>query len=185
MQFRAVPSVHDFPTAAVSRLSRSVRLLPAPAQWPLSSSDALINRDNHLIQAVCRMEWLNPVVGRSRAMREEIRQGGQAWYNGLRSRSSINASSSFRAGFGTVNNFSPTKIEFAPAMKQSALASRLKDRRPALSRTRDAGIRIRAVAMVLTRINGSKGSALPKGVPSTRASRLMGTLSGWGFSVES
>src|SRR5947199_9588591 len=114
------------------------------------------------------MESSDPAVDRLLAMREEPQQGGQAWCNGLRSRSSINASSSLRAGFGTVNNFSPTKIEFAPAIKQRALASRLNDRRPALRRTRDAGMRIRAVAMVLTRINESKGSASPKGVPSTR-----------------
>ena len=58
-------------------------------------------------------------------------------------------SSLLLAGFGVVSSFCPIKIELAPAMKQSAWASSERDSRPALNRTIDAGIKIRAVAIIL------------------------------------
>ena len=50
------------------------------------------------------------------------------------------------------------KIELAPARKQSACSSSLIASRPAESRTNDAGIMIRATAMVRTKSSGSSGS---------------------------
>ena len=102
-----------------------------------------------------------------------------------RPRSRNSRSSSSRSGFGVVSSFSPTKMEFAPARKHSAAASRVRERRPALSRTIEAGISRRAVAIVRTSVSGSTGSASPSGVPATRTSMLMGTLSGCGSSVAS
>ena len=61
----------------------------------------------------------------------------------------ISARSRLCSGFGVVSSLSPTKIEFAPAMKQSVMASRLSDRRPALSRTRDEGISVLAAAIAV------------------------------------
>jgi len=95
------------------------------------------------------------------------------------------AASSSGSGFGVVNSFSPIKSEFAPATKQSATASRESERRPALNRTIEAGMRIRAVAMVRTNTNGSTGSRFSSGVPATLTHALIGKLSGCGFNVES
>ena len=64
-----------------------------------------------------------------------------------------------------VRSFSPVKIELAPARKQSVTASCERPRRPAARRTRDAGIRMRAVAMARTMMSGSSSSAAPSGVP--------------------
>ena len=50
------------------------------------------------------------------------------------------------------------KIELAPARKHSACASSDSDSRPALSRTIDAGIRMRAVAIMRTSSSGSSGA---------------------------
>ena len=82
------------------------------------------------------------------------------------------------AGLGVVRSFSPKKIEFAPARKQRACNSSLIASRPAESRTNEAGIMIRATAMVRTNSSGSRGPASASGVPSTRTSILIGTLSG-------
>src|SRR5262249_7983566 len=59
------------------------------------------------------------------------------------------------AGFGVVRGFSPQKIELAPARKQSACSSLLFTSQPAESRTTEAGIRIRATAIVRTNSSGS------------------------------
>ena len=108
------------------------------------------------------------------------------WLDGRRKPRSRNSrSSSSRSGFGVVSSFSPTKMEFAPARKHSAAASRVSDRRPALRRTMEAGISKRAVAIVRARVRGSAGSASPSGVPGTLTSMLMGTLSGCGSRVAS
>ena len=72
---------------------------------------------------------------------------------------------------------------FAPAYKASSCASRGISVRPALSRTRDRGIMMRAVAIRRTSSSGSTGGSDASGVPSTRASALIGTLSGCGSSV--
>ena len=61
-------------------------------------------------------------------------------------------------GFGVVSSRSPRNTELAPARKQSACASSVSDSRPALSRTIDAGIRMRAVAIVRTSSSGSSGA---------------------------
>src|ERR1700722_19819561 len=66
-----------------------------------------------------------------------------------------NRASSPGSGFGVVNSFSPIKRELAPATKQRATASRERDRRPALRRTIEDGIRIRAVAIMRTKTSGS------------------------------
>ena len=78
---------------------------------------------------------------------------------------SSNRRSSSASGFGVVSSRSPRKTELAPARKQSACASSDSDRRPALRRTIDAGIRMRAVAIVRTSSNGSSGGRSPSGVP--------------------
>jgi len=57
--------------------------------------------------------------------------------------------------------------------------------RPALSRTRARGIITRAVATMRTRSSGSTGGIFSSGVPGTRTSALIGTLSGWGSSFAS
>ena len=77
-----------------------------------------------------------------------------------------------------VRSFSPIKMEFAPARKLRAVHSRVSDFLPALSLTLEAGIKILAVAMVRTKMSGSSVSVWARGVPSTRTSKLMGTLSG-------
>src|SRR5580693_6930514 len=61
------------------------------------------------------------------------------------------AASSSGSGFGVVSSFSPMNRELAPATKHSATASRESAFRPALRRTIEAGIRIRAVAIVRTK----------------------------------
>src|SRR6266436_5483860 len=88
-------------------------------------------------------------------------------------------------GFGVVRSFSPVKMEFAPARKQSVTASDDISRRPAASRTREAGIRTRAVAMARTMTSGSSAFTSASGVPSFRTSMLTGTLSGCGLRRES
>ena len=55
----------------------------------------------------------------------------------------------------------------------------------AARRTIDAGIRMRAVAMARTISSGSSAGTWASGVPSTRTSMLIGTLSGCGSSVAS
>ena len=82
--------------------------------------------------------------------------------------------SSSGSGFGVVSNFSPMNSELAPATKHSATASRESALRPALSRTIEAGIRIRAVAIVRTKTSGSSASRCSSGVPATRTSALIG-----------
>ena len=74
----------------------------------------------------------------------------------------------------------PTKIELAPAKKHRVTASGESCFRPAANRTREAGIRMRVVAMARTISNGSSAGIDASGVPSTRTSILMGTLSGCG-----
>ncbi len=70
------------------------------------------------------------------------------------------------AGLPAVSSVSPTKIEFAPAKKQSACNSSLIDVRPAESRTIERGIMMRASAMVRTNSSGSmRLRALSSGVP--------------------
>ena len=71
------------------------------------------------------------------------------------------------------------KIELAPARKASAWVSSLIVSRPADSRTTERGIMTRAAAIARTNSIPSSGSASASGVPSTRTSMLMGTLSGW------
>src|SRR5882762_9644386 len=68
------------------------------------------------------------------------------------------AASSSGSGLGVVSSFSPMNKEFAPATKQSATASRESERRPALNRTIEAGMRMRAVAIVRTKTSGSSAS---------------------------
>ena len=52
--------------------------------------------------------------------------------------------------------------------------------RPADRRTRDAGIRMRAVAIIRTSSRPSTGARSASGVPSTGTSAFIGTLSGCG-----
>src|SRR5262245_55888751 len=68
--------------------------------------------------------------------------------------------SDWDSGFGVVRSFSPKKTEFAPARKQRACASGESSSRPALSRTFERGIMIRAVAIIRTNSNGSSGGRL-------------------------
>ena len=91
---------------------------------------------------------------------------------------SNSASSAATSGFPVVSSFSPWKIEFAPATKHSACSSSLISARPALRRTIDAGIMIRATAIVRTNSNGSSSAVPASGVPSTCTRRLIGTESG-------
>ena len=60
------------------------------------------------------------------------------------------AMSSPKDGLGVVSNFSPAKMEFAPAIKQNACSEILISALPALRRTIVAGIRILAVAIMRT-----------------------------------
>ena len=71
----------------------------------------------------------------------------------------------------------PVEIELAPARKQSAWSSPLIASRPAESRTKESGIMMRATAMVRTN-RGIDRRFTSSGVPSTRTSMLIGTLSG-------
>jgi len=71
-----------------------------------------------------------------------------------------------------VRSFSPVKMEFAPARKHSATASRESLWRPPERRTREAGIKIRAVAMARTMIIGSSSGAFASGVPHISAYQL-------------
>ena len=82
-------------------------------------------------------------------------------------------------GFFVVSSLSPRKIELAPARKHSACSSSLICSRPADSRTIEAGITMRATAMVRTNSMPSSGAWPSSGVPSTCTSMLIGTLSGW------
>jgi len=59
-------------------------------------------------------------------------------------------------------------------------ASRESAVRPADSRTRAVGIRIRATAIIRTRSSGSTGGMCSSGVPGEGTRALIGTLSGWG-----
>jgi hypothetical protein len=90
------------------------------------------------------------------------------------------ALSSSASGFGVVRSLSPKKIELAPAYIASTWASRVSSERPALSRTRARGIKMRAHATMRTRSSGSTGGRCSSGVPGARTKALMGTLSGWG-----
>ena len=69
------------------------------------------------------------------------------------SRSSARSAST--SGLPVVSSFSPKKTELAPARKQSICASRVSASRPADSRTRARGIRMRAVAIMRTSSSGS------------------------------
>src|SRR5215813_6656252 len=91
-----------------------------------------------------------------------------------------NAWSRLRSGLGVVSSRSPMKIELAPARKQSACASSESESLPALNLTIEAGIRMRAVAIILTSSKGSVSGCSASGVPATRTNRLIGTLSGCG-----
>ena len=65
-------------------------------------------------------------------------------------------------------------MEFAPARKHKLTASRLKELRPALKRTIEAGMSRRAVAIVRARTRESTGSASARGVPLHRDQHIDG-----------
>src|SRR5262249_44657893 len=95
---------------------------------------------------------------------------------------SSSAASLFGSGLGVVSSSSPTKIEWAPARKQSACPSSLMPVRPALRRITASGIRRRATATVRTTSLQSSGALPSSGVPAIGTSELIGTLSGGGES---
>src|SRR5437870_287293 len=64
------------------------------------------------------------------------------------------------SGLQAVSKVSPTKIEFAPAKKQSACISSVIAERPADRRTYDFGIMMRASATIRTNSMGAIGAAL-------------------------
>ena len=89
------------------------------------------------------------------------------------------------SGLGVVSSRSPRNTEFAPASKHNACASSDSDSRPALNRTIDLGIRMRAVRDHAHQLEGIfRQACSPSGVPSTRTSIFTGTLSGCGLSVD-
>src|SRR3569833_4175559 len=88
------------------------------------------------------------------------------------------AISSSNDGFGVVNNFSPAKIEFAPAIKQYACATVLISVRPAERRTTVLGITIRAVAIIRTISQIDTRGWSASGGPCTGTNALTGTESG-------
>ena len=81
------------------------------------------------------------------------------------------------SGLPAVSKVSPTKIELAPAKKQSACISSLMAERPADRRTKDFGIMMRASAMMRMNSIGAIGAASASGVPGIGISMLIGTLS--------
>ncbi len=91
-----------------------------------------------------------------------------------------------RPGLGVVSSRAPQKIELAPARKHSACISSLMSSRPADSRTIDAGMADARDRDACARIRARRAPASrPSGVPATRTSRLIGTLSGCSGKVAS
>ena len=83
-------------------------------------------------------------------------------------------------GLGVVSSLAPVNRLLAPAKKARACISSLMAVRPALSRMRLFGKRIRAVAIMRMNSMGGGGSIPARGVPATGTSWLMGMLSGGG-----
>ena len=69
-----------------------------------------------------------------------------------------------------VNNFSPVKMELAPARKAKACASLGMVKRPALNLTLAFGNKIRAIAIIRIQIKGSINVWFSNGVPLTGTS---------------
>src|SRR6185312_2965184 len=94
------------------------------------------------------------------------------------------ALSSSKSGLGVVNNFSPEKIEFAPAIKHNACSATVISLRPALNLTIAFGIIILAVAIILIISQISTFAFPSNGVPSTLTNALIGTLPGCAGNVD-
>jgi hypothetical protein len=79
----------------------------------------------------------------------------------------LNHNSATATAFVSIVCVSLEKMEFAPAMKQSAWFVAESFERPAVSRTSAFGIRIRAVAIIRTTSHTGTSSCSAKGVPGT------------------
>src|SRR4051812_49382421 len=88
------------------------------------------------------------------------------------------AMSSSKEGFGVVSNFSPAKIELAPAIKHSACSTVLISVRPADNLTTVLGMMMRVVAIILTISQTDTRGWSASGVPLTGTKALIGTDSG-------